>query len=352
MAEQFKRHYVALDMYKESSSEFEVVEGDTANLIIITLTDRGTPVDLTDCKVVVAFVRAGVPVEQDSDGHGVTISGENHNIITVDLYATSYAYGRNTAEVQVWSGEAFDRLVTSAWFNFKSRRARINEATLLSVPQWPILSGMINTLNNIVRGVQSKWSTTDVNDPTYIQDKPVIGTDIQSPTNSLTVDYSPVGTDAAPFYRLGTGHIKITLATILGYIRAQLDSYFAAISHKSRHASGGADALYPSDIGAEKERIRVLDQTIPTSGWETFTGAIGEELLIQNDQYIYRKSVPIEGVLANMTVYVIPSTDKKSCGTKINPIVIPYDGGIKIYAKAVPTTAFTFRSVDCLKAGG
>jgi hypothetical protein len=250
MAEQFKRHYVALDMYKESSSEFEVVEGDTANLIIITLTDRGTPVDLTDCKVVIAFVRAGVPVEQDSDGHGVTISGENHNIITVDLYATSYAYGRNTAEVQVWSGEAFNRLATSAWFNFKSRRARINEATLLAVPQWPIISGMINVFNNIVRGIQSKWSTTNVNDPSYIQDKPVIGTDIQAPTNSLPVDYSPVGTDAAPFFRLGTGHIKMTLATILGYIRAQLDSYFSPLSHASRHASGGADEVTPTAIKA------------------------------------------------------------------------------------------------------
>jgi hypothetical protein len=270
----------------------------------------------------------------------------------VDLYATSYAYGRNTAEVQVWSGEAFDRLSTSAWFNFKSRRARINEATLLSVPQWPILSGMINTLNNIVRGVQAKWSTTDVNDPTYIQDKPVIGTDIQTPTNSLTVDYSPVGTDELPGYRPTVGHRKFTLATILGYIRAQLDSYFAAIAHKSRHASGGADALTAADIGAEKERLSFVDQSVSTSGWATYTEAAGEETKIKNKGYTYRKSLALTGVLATMNAFIMPSEDRADCGTLICNTVITYDGGIQIYAKATPTAAFVLLRVDCFKAVG
>ena len=243
MSEKFKTHYVSLDMYKTSSDTFEVVEGDTANLIVITLSDRGTPVDLTGCKVLVVFVRGGVPAQQDTDGHGVTISGEHNNIINVDLYASSYANGNNTAEVQVWSGENYERLATSAWFNFKARRAKINDNTLLAVPTFPLLSGMLAKLLNIVRGVQAKWSTTDSTDPSYIQDKPVIGTDIQAPTNSLPVDYAPVGTDAAPIYRFGTGHIKMTLATILGYIRAQLDTYFAPLSHAARHAFGAADAI-------------------------------------------------------------------------------------------------------------
>ncbi len=243
MSETFKTHYVSLDMYKTSSDTFEVVEGDTANLIVITLSDRGNPVDLTGCKVLVVFVRGGVPAQQDTDGNGVTISGEHNNIINVDLYASSYANGNNTAEVQVWSGENYERLATSAWFNFKARRAKINDNTLLAVPTFPLLSGMLAKLLNIVRGVQAKWSTTDSTDPSYIQDKPVIGTDIQAPTNSLPVDYAPVGTDAAPIYRFGTGHIKMTLATILGYIRAQLDTYFAPLSHAARHAFGAADAI-------------------------------------------------------------------------------------------------------------
>jgi len=250
MVEQFKRHYVSVDMYKTSSDTFEVVEGDTANLIIITLTDRGNPVDLTDCKVLVVFVRGGVPAQQDTDGNGVTISGEHHNIITVDLYSSSYVNGSNTAEVVVLSGESFGRQATSAWFNFKARRARINNSTILAVPQFPLLSKMLETLGNIARGVQAKWSTTNTEDPTFIQDKPVIGTDIQAPTNSLTVNYSPVGTDAVPIFRTGTGHLKTTFASILGYIRTQLDTYFASYTHKTRHAAGGADALSPSDIGA------------------------------------------------------------------------------------------------------
>jgi len=242
MAEQFKRHYVTVDMYKTSSDTFEAVEGDTANLIIITLTDRGNPVDLTDCKVLVVFVRGGVPAQQDTDGNGVTISGEHHNIITVDLYSTSYVNGSNTAEVIVLSGEDFERQATSAWFNFKARRARINNSTILAVPQFPLLSQMLETLGNIARGVQAKWSTTITTDPSYIQDKPVIGTDLQAATQNLaTVETVIANTASIPI--LDTTHKRITWLQVKTWLQTLFDTIYAPLSHNSRHVVGATDAI-------------------------------------------------------------------------------------------------------------
>ena len=242
MAEKFKTYYVSLDMYKTSSDTFEVVEGDTANLIVITLTDRGNPVDLTDCKVLVVFVRGGVPAQQDTDGNGVTISGENHNIITVDLYSTSYVNGNNTAEVVVLSGEGFARQSTSAWFNFQARRARINDNTLLAVAQFPLLSSMLTTLTNIARGVQAQWSMADANDPSYIQDKPVIGTDLQAATQQLTAAEAAIA-DTATLPVYDTVHKSITWAQVKSWLATAFASVFAPLAHASRHAYGAPDAL-------------------------------------------------------------------------------------------------------------
>lgn len=270
MSETFKTHYVSLDMYKTSSDTFEVVEGDTANLIVITLSDRGNPVDLTGCKVLVVFVRGGVPVQQDTDGHGVTISGEHNNIINVDLYASSYANGNNTAEVQVWSGENYERLATSAWFNFKARRAKINDNTLLAVPTFPLLSGMLAKLLNIVRGVQAKWSTADSTDPSYIQDKPVIGTDIQAATQQLTAATTAIA-DTAKIPVYDTTHKSITWAQV----KSWLGLVFAPLIHKTRHASGGQDALAPSDILAAKKSIGFTNYTLAAASWSSGLYTIG-----------------------------------------------------------------------------
>ena len=256
MAEYMKTYYLSLDMYQTSSDTFEVVEGDTANLIVLTLNDRGNPVDLTGKKVVVAFTRAGQPVQQDTDGNGVTISGEHHNIVNVDLYASSYANGNNTAEVQVWSGENYESLATSAWFNFKARRAKINDNTLLAVPTFPLLSGMLEKLANIARGVQAKWSTTDTTDPSYIQDKPVIGTDLQAATQQLAAAETTIA-DAAKIPTYDTAHKSITWEQV----KSWLGSVFAPLAHKSRHASGGADALSPADIGAASLDSGIVTQS-------------------------------------------------------------------------------------------
>ena len=52
-----KTFRVSLDMKQPTAqrNEWEVVEGDNGNVIEITLTDDGTPVDLSSCKVLAVF---------------------------------------------------------------------------------------------------------------------------------------------------------------------------------------------------------------------------------------------------------------------------------------------------------
>lgn len=68
---------VSLDMKAPTAqrNEWEVVEGDNGNIIEITLTDDGEPVDLSGCKVLAVFgLPTGQTVEQDTEDAYVILS--------------------------------------------------------------------------------------------------------------------------------------------------------------------------------------------------------------------------------------------------------------------------------------
>jgi len=91
-------------------------------------------------------------------------------------------------------------------------------------------------------------------------------------------------------------------------------------------------------------------QTVSTSDWGTFTAAAGEETLIKDDGFVYRKSISLTGVVAaEMTLYAIASKNKKSCGAIISSDIILYNDGIYIYAKSIPTAEFTFLELRFVK---
>jgi len=124
----------------------------------------------------------------------------------------------------------------------------------------------------------------------------------------------------------------------------------AVMAHKTTHFTGGADAIAPSDIGAESVRLTFTDQSVTTSGWATYTASGTEETAVQTAGYIYRKSLPLTGILATMFIRATLSINADSCGTTLWRNVLPYDGGIKIYAKGTPSSAFTILMVNAWKA--
>ena len=175
-----KTFNVALDMKQPTAqrNEWEVVEGDNGNVIEITLTDDGTPVDLSGCKVLAVFgLPTGQTVEQDTDEGSVTIGGTDNNVITIALKTGSFSPGKAASglmkcEIQVYSGDDLDTLVTSAQFTFRCRRAIINDETIAATDDYPILVELIEEVQHLVQGVQSDWDEADPTDPAYINNKP------------------------------------------------------------------------------------------------------------------------------------------------------------------------------------
>lgn len=374
MPENFKTFNIALDTKKALYGERVVlVEGDTGNRFVITLTDDGSAVDLTDCRVDVVFSGAMGTAMQNSyaENGKVTIGGTLHNEVTIDVKSGSYSTGLNTCEIRVLSGESYETLVTSASFTFNGKKPIIDESTIAASSELPILVSLIAQVSDLTTREQSDWTQTDDTQGNYIQHKPVAGTGFQDATQNLIEETSILTTDIAPMYRpTGTAHhFKATVASWIVAIRTAIfgttsgmlkangsgvisaavaNTDYAASLHAARHSVGSSDAL----TGYEKERLSFADQTVTTSGWATYSEAAGEETKIKNKNYIYRKSLALDGVLSTMSAYIMPSEDKADCGALICPRVITYDGGIYIYAKSVPTAAFVLLRIDCFKAVG
>lgn len=138
-----KRFSVALDIKRSVSNRaFEVVEGDNGNIIDVTLTDDGQPVDLSGCRVLAVFSKSNGTSSQDSavEGGGVSV---DENRVSISLFIPSFAPGMVECELQVYSGTAQTTLVTSAKFNFKCRRGILNPDAVNATDEYPLLVGLI-----------------------------------------------------------------------------------------------------------------------------------------------------------------------------------------------------------------
>ena len=132
---------VSLDMKRSSSRDFEVVEGDSGNVIRVELTDDGEPVDLTGRLVVAVFALPdGTTVEQDTTEGSVTIED---NVATIALKTGSAKPGTINCELQVYSGTDNTILITSAQFNFRCRRSIVNADTIEATDQYPLLTALM-----------------------------------------------------------------------------------------------------------------------------------------------------------------------------------------------------------------
>lgn len=199
---QKKTFRVSLDMKAPTAqrNEWEVVEGDNGNVLEITLTDDGEPVDLTGCLVLAVFgLPTGQTVEQDTDEGSVTIGGTDNNVITIALKTGSFSPGKSASglmkcEIQVYSGISPDlTLITSAQFTFRCRRAIMNSETIQATDEYPVLVELIEQVQQLMVTNQSDWDETDPVDPAYIKNKPA------SMTPSAHASTHQIGgTDALP----------------------------------------------------------------------------------------------------------------------------------------------------------
>ncbi|MBR6109514.1 MAG: hypothetical protein IKQ36_07225 [Clostridia bacterium] len=143
---QLKEFELPLDLKRPCGKrDIEVVDGDTGNVLAISLTDDGEAVSVSGLRVMAVFSSArGVSVQDSEDG-SVTLDGSN---ITIALAPSSFAPGLVECELQLYSSTADrssgmgseDVLVTTAKFNFRCRAAMLNDDAIHAMPQLPTLS--------------------------------------------------------------------------------------------------------------------------------------------------------------------------------------------------------------------
>lgn len=186
---QTKDFYFAIDMVYENSYEpFEVVEGDTGNVLHITLKSNGEAQTLNDCYICAVFSSSSGFAMQDNDS-GVTI-GEETGTLDLQLLPTSYGPGRVEMDIQVYTTPSRAILVTSQRIDFNCKRTIISEQTIRENVAFPPLvaatqdaidaaaeareaiAGIEGRLGET--NVQSDWNVTDNQSDAFIKNKPYL----------------------------------------------------------------------------------------------------------------------------------------------------------------------------------
>ncbi len=259
---QTKDYSITLDMMRTLPFRpFEVVEGDTGNILHVTLLNNGDPMELDGCSIHIAFASSNGFAMQDETS-GIAKTAES-GTFDVALLPTAYGAGNVSADVQVYSGENSRTLVTSTRFDFRCRKSLISGDIIRANAAYPPLVEAARVANEAAAfalaaaaridtdigelNVQADWDETDDTLDAYIRNKP-------------------------------------TIPVVEGNVGAPL-------THAVRHASGGADALSPAALlAAGKSALQTA--TLYAASWS-------------DDAY----ALSVSGVAANSAVELLPGLD-------------------------------------------
>ena len=296
---------------------FEVVDGDTGNVLDVTLTNDGEPMLLNGCTLCIAYSSSAGFAMQDEES-GITIGSEAGRL-TIQLDPTCYGPGNVSADIQIYSGPIREVLITSKRFDFRCRSTLISEAIIRANQAFPPLTSAAQDALSAAAAanealellaeyhgepnVQSDWLENDSTSDAFIKHKP-------------TIPSTPAAVGAA--------------------------SAEAFNAHAQRHASGGADAVSPASIGAEKQRVQFTDTTVAA------TAFVSDETY---EDFPYRAALTLSGVTADMTPEVVFSVTDATAGS-FAPVAECYDGGVYLYANDAPQAAVTIPTIICWKAVG
>lgn len=322
---QTKDYSITLDMMRTLPFRpFEVVEGDTGNILHVTLLNNGDAMDLSGCGIQIAFASSsGFAMQDETSG---IVKGAEAGTFDITLLPTAYGAGNVSADVQVYSGEGNATLVTSTRFDFRCRKSLISGDIIRANAAYPPLIEAARIANEAAASalaaaeridtdigelnVQADWNEMDAAQDAYIRNKPDIPAsagDVGAAAASHASQHESGGSDPV-----------------------------TPIPHASRHASGAADAITPASIGAASlsndvvsaSQARCLTQTKTTSF--TLGADDAEKLTLTYSEAAITITVP------NDTTYNFPS------GTAFN--MIRWGAGV---------ASFTFESgVNCLAVNG
>jgi len=256
---QTKDYSITLDMMRTLPFRpFEVVEGDTGNLLHVTLLNNGDPMELGGCKINIAFASSSGFAMQDETS-GVTKTAAT-GTFDVALRPTAYGAGNVSADVQIYSGESGETLVTSTRFDFRCRKSLISGEIIRANTAYPPLVEAAKTATEAAAAALAAAARVD--------------TDIGE--LNVQADWNETNDALDAFIRN-----KPVIPTVEGNVGAPL-------THAARHASGGDDAILPSAILAAGKSALVT-ATLSASGWSGTAYTLA-----------------VAGVTANSAVEILP----------------------------------------------
>lgn len=148
---QLKEYSFRLDIKKKKDIEYiEVVQGDTGtNVFNITLFDGYNPYNLYNLHVEIIFKKAdGTTVEQNDIEKVNDVQGK----IRCVLKTNTIAYpGKVIAELKILDNE---KMLTSTTFEFWVRKSLLNDETIESTNEFPILTQLINETHDLIETVR------------------------------------------------------------------------------------------------------------------------------------------------------------------------------------------------------
>ena len=259
---QTKDFSITLDMMRTLPFRpFEVVEGDTGNILHVTLLNNGDAMNLEGCKIHIAFASScGFAMQDETSGIERTASP---GAFDVALLPTAYGAGNVSADVQVYSGTGEDTLITSTRFDFRCRKSLISGDIIRANTAYPPLVEAARVANEAAAAalaaaeridtdigelnVQADWNEQDDTQDAFIRNKPVIP----------TVE----GNAGAP------------------------------LTHAARHASDGADVVTPAAILAAGK------------------SSLSSVTLLAENWLDAAYSLSVTGVSADAAVEILPGLD-------------------------------------------
>jgi len=148
-----KEFDIILDIKKTTEQErFKVVQGDSkSNLLRISLMDELESYDLSGANVEIIFKKDDGTTVQQTEETGISIINPQNGKFQAMLKTNTIACpGPVTAEVRILDEEI---VLTTTRFNFYVGKSLLNDDTIESTDEFPVLTQLINDTKGIVESI-------------------------------------------------------------------------------------------------------------------------------------------------------------------------------------------------------
>ena len=227
--------------------------------------------------------------------HSVTISGTDHNIVTIALKSASFGAGTNNCEIQVYSGDNGEYLVTTANFNFRGKKGIMNDETLLAEERYPVLVTLISQATNAWNNARpfgnpsASLEMLDPDEDAYVN--------LNKTSTSVEWEFGIPKAEGAP---------SSNLPLALGVADAGTSLLYSRDDHVHPMPSASdVGAATPTDVSTAVGAITEIKVSNPTVGsdWATNTHSSDTDGSFPN-----RLAIPVTGVTATMMAEVVFGT--------------------------------------------